>query len=158
LYDLFFLDENNGWAVGSKGSIIHTIDGGETWELQSQGLTSNFLRGIHFTFPTNGYVVGNEKTLLKYTEVSGVGESETIQFEIYPNPAGKKFGVRSSEFGVNGGTLEIYDLNGRKLLEKQIPKGSETVEVDVSSLESGVYFCRLISKNKSATQKLIIQK
>jgi photosystem II stability/assembly factor-like uncharacterized protein len=97
LYGLFFLDENNGWAVGSKRSIIHTIDGGETWELQSQGLTSNFLRGIHFTSPTNGYVVGNGKTLLKYTEVSWVGESEPIQFEIYPNPAGKKFGVRGLE-------------------------------------------------------------
>ena len=69
-----------------------------------------------------------------------------------------EFGVRSSEFGVNGGTLEIYDLNGRKLIEKHIQAGAEEFEVDVSSLESGVYFCRLISKNKSATQKLIIQK
>jgi hypothetical protein len=59
---------------------------------------------------------------------------------------------------VNSGTLEIYDLNGRKLIEEQIPKGSETIEIDVSSLESGVYFCRLISENKSSTQKLIIQK
>ena len=128
--------------------------------LKAQGLTTNFLRGIHFTSPTNGYVVGNEKTLLKYTEVSGVGKSQkTCNLKYYPNPAGKKFGVQSPEFGVEiCGTLEIYDLNGRKLLEKQIPEGSETVEVDVSSLESGVYFCRLISENKSATQKLIIQK
>jgi hypothetical protein len=60
------------------------------------------------------------------------------------------------EIGVNGGTIEIYDLNGRKLLERQIPKGSESIEIDVSSLESGVYFCRLNNENISVTKKLII--
>lgn len=29
-----FLDENNGWAVGHDGVIIHTADGGKTWDLQ----------------------------------------------------------------------------------------------------------------------------
>jgi photosystem II stability/assembly factor-like uncharacterized protein len=159
LYGVFFIDSNFGWVVGADGIILHTIDGGSNWVIEGEGLTTSFLRGVHFTSPTNGYIVGNDKTLLKYGELIGTDEAtETLQFEIYPNPAGKKFGVRSSEFGVNGGTLEIYDLNGRKLLEKQIPKGSETVEVDVSSLENGIYFCRLISENKSSTQKLIIQK
>ncbi len=44
------------------------------------------------------------------------------------------------------------------MLEKHIQTGNETIEIDVSSLQSGVYFCRLIFKNTSATQKLIIQK
>ncbi|PKN97205.1 MAG: hypothetical protein CVU43_17575 [Chloroflexi bacterium HGW-Chloroflexi-5] len=158
LYGVFFLDANNGWAVSNGGLILHTTNGGTNWLIEGEGLSTAFLNGVHFTSPTNGYVVGNEKTLLKYTEVSGVGESEPMQFKIYPNPARKKFGVRSLEFVVNSGTLEIYDLNGRKLIEEQIPKGSETIEIDVSSLESGVYFCRLISENKSSTQKLIIQK
>ncbi len=34
------------------------------------GLTTAFLRGVHFTSPTNGYVVGNGKNLLKYTETN----------------------------------------------------------------------------------------
>ena len=59
---------------------------------------------------------------------------------------------------VEDAKIEIYDLNGRKLLEKQIPAGRETIEIDVSHLKSGVYFCRLISENKSATQKLIHSK
>ncbi|PLW98271.1 MAG: hypothetical protein C0591_04875 [Marinilabiliales bacterium] len=155
---MFFLDSDNGWAVGADGIVLNTDNGGTNWTIVADGLTTEFLRGVQFTSPTNGYVVGNEKTLLKYTEVSGVGQSETIQFEIYPNPAGKKFEVRSLEFVVNGGLLEIYDMNGRKLIEKHIQAGAEEFEVDLSSLESGVYFCRLISKNKSATQKLIIQK
>jgi photosystem II stability/assembly factor-like uncharacterized protein len=159
LYDLFFLDENKGWAVGSQGTIIHTIDGGETWELQAQGLTSNFLRCVHFTSPTNGYVVGNGKTLLKYGEILGIGEEpEDLLFTIFPNPAKVKFTIKSVKFKNENATLEIFDLHGKKLLEKQIPAGTEDIEIDLSSLQSGIYFCRLISENKSTSQKLIIQK
>lgn len=30
-----FADENNGWAVGHDATILHTADGGKTWELQN---------------------------------------------------------------------------------------------------------------------------
>ena len=34
LYDIFFLDNMNGWAGGTKGTIYHTTDGGQTWNTQ----------------------------------------------------------------------------------------------------------------------------
>ncbi len=70
LYDLFFMNENEGWAVGSQGTILKTSDGGVNWQVEGAGLITNFLRGVHFTSPTNGYVVGNGKTLLKYGQLS----------------------------------------------------------------------------------------
>lgn len=33
-----FANEQNGWAVGHDGNILHTTDGGETWSLQRNGL------------------------------------------------------------------------------------------------------------------------
>ncbi len=66
LYSVFFLDSNNGWAVGSDGLILHTTDGGTNWSIEGEGLTTEFLRGVHFTSPTNGYVVGNGKTIFKF--------------------------------------------------------------------------------------------
>lgn len=32
--DIWFLDADRGWAVNSNGHILHTTDGGDTWELQ----------------------------------------------------------------------------------------------------------------------------
>jgi hypothetical protein len=29
--DIFFTDEDHGWAVGDKGAILYTPDAGETW-------------------------------------------------------------------------------------------------------------------------------
>jgi len=37
LTSVSFADENNGWAAGHSGIIIHTVDGGETWEAQLNG-------------------------------------------------------------------------------------------------------------------------
>ena len=160
LFDLFFLDENNGWAIGSGGTIVHTNNGGENWNLVGAGLASNSLTGVHFTSPTNGYAVGIGKTLLKYTEVSGVeeGQPSMSDFEIYPNPTANEFKVKSSKFKVEGATIELSDLNGKKLLEKNVRAGTETIEIDVSSLKSRIYFCKVSTEKYSATKKLIIQK
>lgn len=77
---------------------------------------------------------------------------------LFPNPASDNISLQSTVFSQQSSIVEVFDLNGKKLLQKIIPDGTETVEIDVSSLESGIYFCRLISANKSSTQKLIIQK
>lgn len=36
LNDVFFLDQNLGWAVGSQGTILRTIDGGRSWTMGDQ--------------------------------------------------------------------------------------------------------------------------
>src|SRR6266567_2336546 len=32
LHSIYFLDQNRGWVVGSKGTLLATIDGGKTWQ------------------------------------------------------------------------------------------------------------------------------
>jgi photosystem II stability/assembly factor-like uncharacterized protein len=38
LSDVFFVDATHGWAVGDRGVIVHTSDGGRTWNLQNSGV------------------------------------------------------------------------------------------------------------------------
>ncbi|MCS7166084.1 MAG: YCF48-related protein [Gemmatales bacterium] len=56
---LWFVDEHEGWAVGDDGLILHTIDGGQTWERQPSG-TRAHLRAVQFLSPFVGYVVGEQ--------------------------------------------------------------------------------------------------
>lgn len=37
LQNLFFLDEQHGWAVGEMGLVLATFDGGKTWSVQREG-------------------------------------------------------------------------------------------------------------------------
>ena len=36
-----FADSLKGWAVGENGTILHTVDGGETWLIQNSTITGN---------------------------------------------------------------------------------------------------------------------
>jgi photosystem II stability/assembly factor-like uncharacterized protein len=56
LHSVFFLDESRGWAVGGKGALLATADGGETWELRRRP-TEDTLHEIVFTDATTGWIV-----------------------------------------------------------------------------------------------------
>lgn len=45
LYDVYFLDGDQGWTVGDNGTILHTKDGGDSWEQQTSGI-ERFISGI----------------------------------------------------------------------------------------------------------------
>jgi len=90
--DVFFIDENTGWAVGGPaGTIYKTIDGGVIWAhkfstpFQNGSSGSRFyLRSIEFATPTLGFA-GSLDSLL-YKSIDG-GEtwtdiSNNIPFEI----------------------------------------------------------------------------
>ncbi|MBI1903384.1 MAG: hypothetical protein HYS13_19965 [Planctomycetia bacterium] len=62
LRDLFFLDPDLGWAVGDRGVIWHTADGGRTWRLQASGVDCA-LRSVWFSDPDNGLAVGGESVV-----------------------------------------------------------------------------------------------
>ena len=56
LHSVFFLDQKRGWAVGSKGTLLRTLDGGETWQ-QRAASTEDVVRDIFFTDDQNGWMV-----------------------------------------------------------------------------------------------------
>jgi len=59
LSDIFFLDENRGWAVGGS-SALYTEDGGTTWQTGTvSGLgEERALNGVFFVDASHGWVVG----------------------------------------------------------------------------------------------------
>lgn len=56
LHGVFFLDQNRGWAVGSKGAFLATSDGGKTWSAQPRP-ADDVLRDIYFADSLNGWIV-----------------------------------------------------------------------------------------------------
>jgi len=65
-----FVDENEGWAVGDDGLVLHSIDGGKTWERQHTGTRAS-LRAVHFLTPYSGWAVGR-------VELAGGGSSGVV--------------------------------------------------------------------------------
>ena len=56
LHAVFFVDQNRGWAVGSRGTLLSTSDGGKSWQAKP-GPTEDAIRDIFFSDDQNGWIV-----------------------------------------------------------------------------------------------------
>jgi photosystem II stability/assembly factor-like uncharacterized protein len=56
LHSLFFLDHDRGWAVGSSGTLLSTIDSGKSWQKHPKP-TEDAIRDICFSDEENGWLV-----------------------------------------------------------------------------------------------------
>ncbi len=80
-FDLSYINEQNAWAVGSNGHILHSDNGGIDWDIQFQNSDAWFY-GCFFLNDQQGWVVGwNE---VYYTYDGG----QTWYSQNLPNPLG----------------------------------------------------------------------
>ena len=88
----------------------------------------------------------------------GLGETETIGLEVYPNPATEVVNVK---FEAKGGTyaVTVNDLAGRQVGVTVLDNatGSQTVALPIAGLASGNYLVTVAKEGASYTQQLIIK-
>ena len=63
LFGISMPDSQHGWIVGRYGLVLHTEDGGKTWNQQQTG-TAKALTGVSFVDRTHGFCVGSGGTIL----------------------------------------------------------------------------------------------
>lgn len=84
--------------------------------------------------------------------ILGVDETLQLKIKVYPNPANTLLYINnSSTYSIN--SLQITDLQGKTV--KQVNKN--TSQLDISNLESGVYFVNVTTDKGSLVKKIIKQ-
>jgi len=91
-------------------------------------------------------IFSNEKIYREVLNVESYSVSDKLLF--YPNPTNNKLYIQSEEYKIN--KLEIYSLNGTRVLDKNINSNSCTI--DVSKINIGSYL--IILNFKNFTQKI----
>ncbi len=87
LTSVSFIDARQGWAAGHWGVILHTEDGGETWQIQrSDAAQDRPLFAVHFFDEKQGVAVGLWSLVLR-TEDGGVHWQPV---ELAPPQGGKR--------------------------------------------------------------------
>ncbi len=85
----------------------------------------------------------------------GTNTSLAQEISIYFSKADNKIIIDS--FFEEEVMLTIYDMNGRVISNQQLKKNLDSQVVDVSSLNSGLFICKVSNRNISTSQKIWIQ-
>lgn len=83
---------------------------------------------------------------------AAIDDENLSNIEIYPNPSNGKFTVDFGELNVQ--SYEIFDMSGRVIEENEINNNYYDFDLNLSA---GTYFIRVISDDKVATHKIIIE-
>ena len=104
-----------------------------------------------FITTENALIQGEELTFT--TDESSLSDVEnTIEVNLYPNPAKEKVYLETKGFE-NKAKAMLSDLQGRVL--KEIEINSERIEINLNTLSSGVYYLKVFDNNSTKTIKII---
>ena len=104
----------------------------------------------------NGKAVFNKTQLTASTAIRNA-ESVLTQTSIYPNPtSGNSQLIISADKSANA-LVRVVDINGQAVIELQegVQAGIQTVNLDLSGLDAGVYFVQVIGEGFKSSEKLI---
>ncbi|MEH6586547.1 MAG: YCF48-related protein [Halioglobus sp.] len=72
---VFFIDDKYGWAVGHDGNMLHSSDGGVSWELQRDGVADQ----VGINEERAGRALGRVEELRLQLAVAGEGQISDLQ-------------------------------------------------------------------------------
>jgi hypothetical protein len=78
---------------------------------------------------------------------------------VQPNPVRARFAVSFTLVDGSPAALELYDVNGRRVLERAVGLGAGRHTVSLGSagdFASGMYFLRLTSNGETLNQRVVI--
>jgi photosystem II stability/assembly factor-like uncharacterized protein len=175
--DVFFTDEQLGWAVGQNSDsyyseIYRTNDGGLNWT-RCMLVPTEYYNKVAFADSNTGWLIGSS-VILKTTNggVSFVEEEEIDEMPTdynlsrnYPNPFNPSTKIRYSIPQASNVVIKIFDILGNEietLVDEEKPAGTYEVEFNSNLINrvhsSGIYFYQLQAGSFVETKKMILLK
>lgn len=155
------------WQMETNGknnisNWINLQDGGANPSFS--GVNTNVLQinQVPFSFDGNSFrLMMTSNTDLKFTDIVtlnvttlSTNDFDTIPFNIFPNPVNSSFTINLESIDVlEDISFVIFDINGRKIMQRDLY--SKNTIININSLDSGVYFLQLISKDRRTLKKII---
>ncbi len=144
-------------ALTIAGVALDTIDG--NFYIST---TDYFSTGVGTIYNALGVEVGNfdagvspDAIAIDYRDNTGVNNLYSDNsVKIYPNPASDVITIKYVDgIAVNG--FNILDISGRVIMNGSVDLMSESVNINISKLESGLYFFVLSNGSESVTSSFI---
>jgi len=147
------------------------IEGDQTYEISIENMEGSHLENVivylndHYLntisiLNDNPYVFTAKagtyhgRFSVQFETVITLGPEEDIaqSIVVFPNPAKNQLNIFSPYANLDN--IEVYDLLGKRLSEN-ISEERKGYTIDLTSLETGVYFVRVTTENGSAVKKIV---
>jgi len=172
---------NSGGLIGINQGIVNSC----YWDTETSGIDSSAAGDgrttaeMTYIFAVNTYSDWNFETVwegsynnndrypyFKWQGLVGIEESEQIPntailHQNYPNPFNPTTEINFSLNQTQNINLSVFNLKGelvQSLFGGKKEKGNHTIIFDASRLNSGVYFYKLSTDNKSLTKRMLFLK
>lgn len=145
---LVTLDAGSGFSsyLWSTGATTQTIDV-STYDTYWVTITN----GTNNCSSTDSIVVSLN------VEVNTLIGANEISF--YPNPSKDKLVITGNDDLLKNSAFSITDIRGREVNGVQFVRAaSGDLNVDISSMNNGIYFLQIVSGNRSGIQKFVVLK
>jgi ligand-binding sensor domain-containing protein len=142
--------EDNKWF--GTGNGVSKFDGSKwTNYTTSDGLADNVVNAIAIDAQGNKWF-GTVNGVSKLTDGSSSIPKKVNEnpLQLYPNPVQSSLYI---DLSGKSGMLQIHDITGKKILQKQIIENITII--DVSGFESGIYIVRVLSDHQILTKKIV---
>ena len=166
-----FINDTVGWIGGWTGMSYKTMDGGNTWNLDSNfGISSiprtqplPYINRFRKFGDSLFYASGNTiyKLMLYKTDTTHPLQVVNNSFTNFPNPFNTQTTIlytipRSSSFV----TFEVYDVTGRKLFTQNlgVQLAGEHEMTYSQPLSAGEYYYIITTDNFKGTRKMVVTK
>ena len=183
--DIIILNENESYAVGwvnydsnqeppYTSPFLKSIDGGNTWYYQDFDIdTTQYPNIIHplltaISCPTDklGFAVGYGGVIYKTTDGGGAlipiipytniqEENNKLESLIYPNPTSDILNIKYSGVIIQNFSLKIYNTQGKLVQTGGANIFDNYLQINVSSLPSGIYFIKMEGGKSKLIHKFI---
>jgi hypothetical protein len=108
---------------------------------------------IYFDF--NAPVITN-RFETEFVAPLSIPSFEDRSFVMFPNPANEMVTIKLNSNSYENTILKVYDMQGKQILE-QLHDDINLIQLDVSELQSGLYFVQLSNAIFQQIEKLVIE-
>lgn len=148
---------NAYYACGWYGTIIKSVDGGNTWYEMVHGypMENEIFYGIYFLNENIGWIVGSDGIILKTT--NGGGPVGLTEFEkspclrFFPNPTNGRLHIDNPD-GIQIKSIQLLNRMGQIIFES-----NEKDFVELGDIPAGLYLAIVKTSNGDFTEKIIIK-
>ena len=143
--DVHYVNATTAWAVGSKGVVLKTTDGGATWVSSANDTLGN-LASVYFRTATEGYIGSSSRKLYKTTDGGAtwsrlllnatLPDTGAVIRAVYFSDASKGW-VLSTLSSTNGRILRTTD-GGATWVQDLVVAASNMIDMAFSGADRGV--------------------